>query len=67
MKGFSTHLLDRALAKERERRERRRKEVLELAFRALEELSQKVPFEEAYIGGFTLNLITPLPAGTSKL
>ena len=51
MRGFSTHLLDRALAKERERRERRRKELLELAFRALEELSQKVPFEEAYIFG----------------
>ena len=51
MKGFSTPLLDRALAKERERKEQRRKEFLEAVFQALEELSHEVPFEEVYIFG----------------
>ena len=48
---FSTHLLDRALARERERRERRRRERLAEVFGALEELSRRVPFEEVYIFG----------------
>jgi len=48
---FSTHLLDRALARERERRERRRRERLAEVFRALEKFSRRIPFEEAYIFG----------------
>ncbi|RLA97983.1 MAG: hypothetical protein DRG32_02475 [Deltaproteobacteria bacterium] len=49
--AFSTHLLDRALADEKERRERRRKELLESVFQALEELSHEITFREAYIFG----------------
>ncbi len=48
---FSTHILDRALARQRERREQRRQELLAEALRALDELSQHVPFEHAYIFG----------------
>jgi predicted nucleotidyltransferase len=48
---FSTHLLDRALAKERERREQRRQERLTAVFKALDKLSNQIPFEEAYIFG----------------
>jgi hypothetical protein len=51
MTRFSTHLLDQALARKRERREQKRKDFLETVFRTLEELSREIPFEEAYIFG----------------
>ena len=51
MARFSTHLLDRALAKERLKREERRRERLTDVFRALDELSSRISFEEAYIFG----------------
>ena len=51
MARFSTWLLDRAIAKERERRELKRKERLEAVFQALEKLSRQIPFREAYIFG----------------
>lgn len=49
--GFSTHLLDRALARERERREQRRQERQAEVFEALGKLSQWVSFEQAYVFG----------------
>ena len=48
---FSIHLLERALARRRESREKRRQECLVVALRALEELSREIPFEEAYLFG----------------
>jgi predicted nucleotidyltransferase len=48
---FSTHILDRALAQQRQRREHRRRVLLEAAFTALAELSQQIAFEEAYLFG----------------
>lgn len=48
---YSTHLLDRALARKRERRERRRQERLRTAIQALDRLSELVSFQEAYIFG----------------
>jgi len=51
MPRFSTWLLDRAIAKERQGRERQRRERLEALFQALEKLSRQVPFQEAYIFG----------------
>lgn len=48
---FSTHLLDQAIAEERERRERRRKERLTAVLEALDRLSRQISFEEAYIFG----------------
>jgi predicted nucleotidyltransferase len=48
---FSTHILDRALAQQRQRREHRRRALLEAAFTALAELSQQIAFEEAYLFG----------------
>ncbi|MGQ9631104.1 MAG: nucleotidyltransferase family protein [bacterium] len=48
---FSTHLLDRALIKERERREQRRKERLTAVLEALDRLSRQISFREAYIFG----------------
>lgn len=48
---FSTHILDKAIAKRKERRERIRKERLSFVLKALEELSKQIPFEEAYIFG----------------
>jgi len=51
MVRFPTRLLDQAIAKERERREQRRQARLGAVFRALEELSRQVPFQEAYIFG----------------
>lgn len=49
--GFSTHLLDRALARKRERREQRRQERLDAVFRALDRLSWLVSFQDAYVFG----------------
>lgn len=48
---FSTHLLDRALTKARESRERGRQKRLAEVFQALGKLSEHLPFEEAYIFG----------------
>ncbi len=48
---FSTHILDRALARRRERREHQRQERVTAALHALEELSREIPFEEAYLFG----------------
>ena len=50
-KRFSTYLLDQALIKGRERREKRRQERLAAVLLALNELSFQIPFEEAYIFG----------------
>jgi len=51
MVRFPTRILDQAIAKERERREQQRQARLGAVFRALEELSRWVPFQEAYIFG----------------
>ena len=51
MPGFSTHLLDEALARKRREREELRRRVLTQAFVALDELSQEIPFFEAYLFG----------------
>lgn len=48
---FSTHVLDRALARRREENERLRREVLEAVFAALAELSATVAFDEAWVFG----------------
>lgn len=48
---FSTHILDKAIAKRKERAEQIRKERLSLVLKALEELFKQIPFEEAYIFG----------------
>ena len=48
---FSTHLLDRALAEKRERRERQRQERLTAVLHALDELFHEVSFEEVYVFG----------------
>jgi len=49
--AFDTHLLDQGLLRRRELREKRRKERLEEVFHVLKELSDEVPFREAYIFG----------------
>ena len=51
LKYFSTHLLDRALAGEGGRNERKRQEGLAAVFAALDELSHQISFEEAYVFG----------------
>lgn len=51
VKLFSTYLLDRALEKERKRREQRRQERLGTVFKALDELSYLISFKEAYVFG----------------
>ncbi len=51
MERFSTHLLDQALVRARESRERRRQKRLAEVFQALGKLSKQIPFEEAYIFG----------------
>lgn len=48
---FSTHLLDRALVKEREGRERQRQEQIALVLKVLDVLSHRISFEQAYIFG----------------
>lgn len=48
---FSTYLLDRALIKERERREQRRQKRLAAVLQALDKLSCQISFKEAYIFG----------------
>ncbi len=48
---FSTELLDRVLAEDRQRQEQRRQEALARIIEALEELSSRFPFDEAYIFG----------------
>jgi hypothetical protein len=48
---FSTHILERALAQQRQRRERQRRALLDGACAALEGLSQQIAFEEAYLFG----------------
>jgi len=48
---FSTHLLDRALLREREEREAQRQKQIALAFKALDALSQLISFDQAYIFG----------------
>lgn len=49
--GFSTHILDRAIARHREQREQKRQERLSAVFQALDELAGRTPFEGAYIFG----------------
>ncbi|HID11323.1 MAG TPA: nucleotidyltransferase domain-containing protein [Candidatus Latescibacteria bacterium] len=49
--AFSTHLLDRAIDRQRQRREKRRQERLTLVLQAIDKLSCRVRFEEAYIFG----------------
>ena len=51
MTKFSTCVLERALAEERERREQWRREMLSQVQKALEALSRQISFEEAYIFG----------------
>lgn len=51
MARFSTYLLDAAIARRREERERLRQEVVALALTALDELAQEVPFKQAYLFG----------------
>lgn len=48
---FSTHLLDRVIAKKREKREQVRRDRLSACFKALDKLSCLISFEEAYIFG----------------
>ena len=48
---FSTHLLNRALLREREEREAQRQKQIALAFKALDALSQLISFDQAYIFG----------------
>jgi len=48
---FSTHLLDRALIREQEEKERQRKKQITAAFKALNALSRRIPFDQAYIFG----------------
>ena len=55
MPGFSTHLLDEALARKRREREALRQKVLTQALLALDELSQEIPFFAAYIFGSVVN------------
>lgn len=51
MPKFSTHLLDEALARKRREREDLRPMILTQALLALDELSQEIPFSEAYLFG----------------
>lgn len=48
---FSTHLLDRALVKERERKERQRQKQVATVLKALDALSRRIAFEQAYLFG----------------
>jgi len=48
---FSTHLLDRALVREREERERQRQQQIALVLKVLDALSQLISFEQAHIFG----------------
>jgi len=48
---FSTHLLDRALVREREGRERQRQKQIAAVLKALDALSHRISFEQAYIFG----------------
>jgi len=48
---FSTHLLDRALVKEREGREQERQKQVAAVFNALGVLSHRISFDQAYIFG----------------
>lgn len=50
-KRFSTHLLDHALVREREEREVQRQKQIALVLKVLDDLSQVVSFEQAYIFG----------------
>lgn len=49
--AFSTYVLDRAIARQRKTREQKRKDRLGSVFRALDELSVRIPFEQAYVFG----------------
>lgn len=48
---FSTHLLARTLIKEREEKEQERQMQLATSFKALNALSRRISFEQAYIFG----------------
>ena len=48
---FSTHLLNRALLREREEREAQRQKQIALVFKALDALSRLISFDQAYIFG----------------
>jgi len=48
---WSTELLDAALAKKKQERERLRKQLLTIAMQTLDKLAQEIPFEQAYIFG----------------
>jgi predicted nucleotidyltransferase len=48
---FSTHLLDRALVREREGREQQRHKQIAAVLKALDALSHRISFEQAYIFG----------------
>jgi len=51
MTRFSTHLLDEALVCKRREREALRRRILTQVLSALDELSQEIPFFEAYLFG----------------
>lgn len=53
---FSTHLLDRAIARSQEERERQRLDKLAATFKALNQLATQVSFHECYLFG---SLIKP--------
>lgn len=48
---FSTHLVDKVIAESQERREQQRVEKLAVLLTALNQLSTRMPFQEAYIFG----------------
>jgi len=48
---FSTAVLERAIVKEEENREKLRKQLLKSLIEALDKLAQEIPFDEAYIFG----------------
>jgi len=48
---WSTELLDAALAKKKQERERLRKQLLTIAMQTLDKLAQEIPFEQAYLFG----------------
>ena len=50
-KHFSTHLLDEVLAKNKEKREYKRRQQLALVFETLDKLPGKVSFENIYVFG----------------
>ncbi|MCD5407032.1 MAG: nucleotidyltransferase domain-containing protein [Desulfotomaculum sp.] len=50
-KYFSTHLLDKALAKNKAVREHKRQQQLALVFEAIDKLSSRVSFEKSYVFG----------------